>query len=67
MEYEDVAFHEERESTMFLNEGKKLMVFWGGGTLDVVKGVKASNSNGGLDTMLKECGDGFDGKIAGSF
>ena len=52
---------------MFLNEGKKLMVFWSGGALDVVKGVKASNSNGGLDTMLKECGDGFDGKIAGSF
>ena len=52
---------------MGLNEGKKLMVFWSGGALDDVEGVKESNSNGGLDTMLKECGDGFDGKIAGRF
>jgi hypothetical protein len=67
MDYEDVAFHEERKTTMGLNEGKKLMVFWSGGALDDVEGVKESNSNGGLDTMLKECGDGFDGKIAGRF
>jgi len=50
---EDVSINKERESTLFLNEGNKLIVFGSGGTLNGVKGMEALNLNGSFYAMLK--------------